>query len=228
MCMFDFDPKNRLWREDPSISFNDNVLFGCIHFTKVFFGKYRVTPANNEDYDDLAADCVLAVYDSAMRNLDKWDRNYRLDQYLFARAWSIVGGWLKRNFDRHSRELRDVRLDRGGLTPVEYDVGNDELDLKSGKVGRYSVFVGATRDGTEQKMSPVAIEFLDYYDDCLFLGIAPVSPEEFDHGICPEDLMRIRRILEKSARKSAAGRKVLNKLSETAEIRSKKSRRGKI
>lgn len=228
MCMFDFDPKNKLWREDPSISFNDNVLFGCIHFTKVFFGKYRVTPANNEDYDDMAADCVLAVYDSAMRNLDKWDRNYRLDQYLFARAWSIVGGWLNRRFERHSRELRDVHLDNGRLVPTEYDVGGDELDLKSGKVGRYSAFGSVLVGAGEKSMSPVAIEFLDYYDDCLFLGIAPVSPEEFDHGICPEDLKRIRRILEKSARKSAAGRKVLNKLSETAEIRSKKSRRGKI
>lgn len=228
MCMFDFDPKNKLWREDPSASFNDNVLFGCIHFTKVFFGKYRVTPANNEDYDDMAADCVLAVYDSAMRNLDRWDRKYRLDQYLFARAWSIVGGWLQQHFKRHSRELRDVRLEKGGLTPVEYDVGNDELDLKSGKVGRYAVFVGTVLGATEKRMSPVALEFLDYYDDCLYLGIPPVSPEEFDRGICPEDLERIRRILEKSARKSAAGRKVFNKLSETAEIRSKKSRRGKI
>jgi hypothetical protein len=226
--MFDFVPKNKLWREDPSASFNENVLYGCIHFTKVFFGKYRVTPANNEDYDDMAAACVLAVYDSAMRNLDKWDRNYRLDQYLFARAWSIVGGWLKKNFKRHSKELRDVHLDKGGYTPVEYDVGVDELDLKSGKVGRYSVFVGTTRDAVEKAMSPVAIEFLDYYDDCLFLGIAPVSPEEFDNSICPGDLMRIRRILDGSAGKSAVGRKVLNKLYEAAEIRSKKSRRGKI
>lgn len=182
MGIFDTIKKTKGWREDPTLSFNDNLFFGSIHFCKVFFGKYRVVRHNNDDFDDLASDCSLAVYEAAKRNLDKWDREkYRMDQYLYGRAWSTVGNWLKQRYMRKQRELVDVRTsDNDRLTPRDYDVGLDELDSNNYEQGtRYTVWMTAPLSYYERKLSDAARDFLDYKDECEYMGIEPVDPEDF-------------------------------------------------
>jgi hypothetical protein len=97
MCVFDCLKRTNGWREDPTLSLNDNLFLGSVHFCQVFFGRYHITRHQNEhDFDDMAADCSIAVYESAKKHIDTWDKNYRLDQYIYYRAWSTVGQWLKR------------------------------------------------------------------------------------------------------------------------------------
>ena len=181
MCMFDFVKVKKNWRADPGKSLNDNLFFGSVHFTEVFFAKYRIIRHNNElDFDDMAADCSIAVYESARKNLEKWNRNYRLDQYLYYRAWSIVGQWLKTRFERRSRELQDVHRDKGSFIPAEYELGGDEIASVNYEQGlRYVVWKETPRSYAESKLSEAAEQYIDYYEDCIELGIDPLEPEDF-------------------------------------------------
>ena len=183
MCMFDFVKVKKSWREDPGKSLNDNLFFGAVHFTEVFFAKYRITRNNNEqDFDDMAADCAIAVYDSAKRNIGKWDREkYRMDQYLYGRAWSIVGQWLNTYFAKKQRAPVDVpRLSGDSLTPADYDVGTDEIGSNNyGQGLRYTVWKETPRSYFEKKLSEAAEQYLDYFEDCIELGVDPVAPEDF-------------------------------------------------
>lgn len=201
MCIFDIDKNNRRWHEDPSLSLNDNLFFGAVHYVGVFFAKYRIHRHNNEhDFDDMASDCSIAVYEAAKRNLDKWNREkYRLDQYLYGRAWSTVGRWLQCYFLKKQREPVDVRTsDNDRLTPRDYDVGLDELGSNNYEQGtRYTVWKTAPLTYFEKRLSPAALDYLDYHDECIDMGIDPVDPEDFltNKNSCENDIRYIRKIL---------------------------------
>lgn len=203
MCMFDFVKVKKSWREDPGKSLNDNLFFGAVHFTEVFFAKYRITRCNNEqDFDDMAADCAIAVYESAKRNIGKWDREkYRMDQYLYGRAWSIVGQWLNTYFAKKQRAPVDVpRLSGDSLTPADYDVGTDEIGSNNyGQGLRYTVWKETPRSYFEKKLSEAAEQYLDYFEDCIELGIDPAEPEDFltNKTSLGTDLRYLGKILNK-------------------------------
>ena len=205
MCIFDMVKVKKTWKPDPRFTENENLLFGAIHFTEVFFSKYRIMRQMNEnDFDDMAADCSVAVYESAKRNIGKWDREkYRLDQYLYGRAWSIVGGWLKVYFDRKRRSpLGEARLSENNLTTVEYDVGTDEIASNIlGRGLRYVVFSKSPKSYMEAKLSDAAEQFLDYYEDCIDLGIEPAEPEDFltNKNSKETDLHYLKKILKKDS-----------------------------
>lgn len=212
MCIFDTVKRTKGWREDQNMSLNDNLFFGSVHFTQVFFGKYRVVRHNNEhDFDDMAADCSIAVYEAAKRNMDKWDREkYRLDQYLYGRAWSVVGNWLKTYFDRKQRSPLDIpKMADNRLTSVDYDVGVDELDSHiQGQGTRYVVFKETQRSYYEKKLTDAAGQFLDYYEDCIDLGIVPVAPEDFltNRNSKESDLRYLEKILNKESPSKTANK----------------------
>lgn len=199
MCMFDFVKVKKSWREDPGKSMNDNLFFGAVHFTEIFFAKYRITRHNNEqDFDDMAADCAIAVYESAKKHIDTWDRNYRLDQYIYYRAWSIVGQWLKHYFQKKSRQPIDVPLEDSRLTPIEYAVNRDEIGATNYEQGlRYLVWKETPRTDIEKKLSDAAEQYIDYYEDCIDMGIDPVEPEDFltNKSSLPKDLRYLEKIL---------------------------------
>lgn len=203
MCMFDFVKVKKSWREDPGKSLNDNLFFGAVHFTEVFFAKYRITRCNNEqDFDDMAADCAIAVYESAKRNIGKWDREkYRMDQYLYGRAWSIVGQWLNTYFAKKQRAPVDVPMLSGdSLNPADYDVGTDEIGSNNyGQGLRYTVWKETPRSYFEKKLSDAAEQYLDYFEDCIELGIDPVAPEDFltNRTSLGTDLRYLGKILNK-------------------------------
>lgn len=200
MCMFDYTNAKKAWREDPGMSLNDNLFFGSVHFTQVFFMKYKINRHNNEnDFDDMAADCSVAVYESAKKHIDTWDKQYRLDQYIYYRAWSVVGGWLKRYFDRKRRSPVDVpKISDNRLTSVEYDVGVDEIGSNNYEQGtRYVVWKETPRTYAEKKLSEAAEQYLDYYDECIDMGIEPVAPEDFltNRNSLETDLRYLQKIL---------------------------------
>lgn len=203
MCMFDCLKRTRGWKEDPDMSLNDNLFFAAVHFCQVFFNKYRVNRSGNEhDFDDMAADCSIAVYEAAKRNMDKWDREkYRMDQYMYGRAWSTVGQWLKTYFDRKSRSPLDVpKLSENTLMPAEYDVGADEIGSNiQGHGLRYTVFREAPLTYFEKRLSDAAEQFLTYREDCIELGIEPVAPEDFltNRNSKESDLRYLHKILNK-------------------------------
>lgn len=210
MCIFDCLKRTKGWKADPSASLNDNLFLGSVHFCEVFFNKYRINRHNNaHDFDDMAADCSIAVYDAAIRNIDKWDREkYRLDQYIYGRAWSIVGVWLRDYFRKKQRSPIDVRnSDDNRLTPREYDVGLDEIESNNyGNGTRYVVFKEAPLTYYEKKLSSAANEYLDYVDECEYLGVAPVDPEDFltNKSSLETDIRYLKKILnEKSPSKTA-------------------------
>lgn len=213
MCMFDYVKVKKTWREDPNMSLNDNLFFGSVHFCEVFFMKYRVNRHNNEnDFDDMAADCSIAVYEAAKRNMDKWDREkYRLDQYLYGRAWSVVGNWLKTYFERKQRTPLDIpKIADNRLTSVDYDVGVDEIGSANyGQGTRYVVFKETPRSYYEKKLSDSAEQFLDYYEDCIDMGIEPVAPEDFltNKSSLGSDLRYLQRILNKESPSKTANKK---------------------
>lgn len=202
-CIFDTVKRTKGWTPDPELSENDNLFFAAVHFTRVFFGRYKIVRHNNEnDFDDLAADCSIEVYEAAKRNLDKWDRDkYRMDQYVYGRAWSTVGNFLKRSFKKKQRELLDVRTsDNDRLTPRDYDVGLDELGSNNYEQGtHYTVWKTAPLSYYEKRLSQAALDYLDYRDDCEYLGIDPVDPEDFlsNKDSCENDLRYIQKILDK-------------------------------
>lgn len=200
MCMFDFVKVKKSWRADPGKSLNDNLFFGAVHFTEVFFAKYRITRHNNEqDYDDMAADCTIAVYESAKKHLDEWNRNYRLDQYIYYRAWSIVGQWLNTYFAKKQRTPIDVKLEDSRLTSVEYAIGRDEINSNNfGQGLHYLVWKETPRTYDEKKLSDAAEQYIDYYEDCIDIGIDPVEPEDFltNKSSLPKDLRYIEKILK--------------------------------
>lgn len=212
MCMFDYTNAKKAWREDPNMSLNDNLFFGSVHFALVFFMKYKVSRHNNEnDFDDMAADCSLAVYESAKKHIDKWDRQYRLDQYIYYRAWSVVGNWLRCYFLRKQREPIDVRFGDGKrLTPVDYDVGLDELESNNYEQGtRYVVWKTSPLQYYEKKLSPAAQEYLDYHDECIDMGIDPVDPEDFltNRNSKDTDLRYLGKILNEESPSETANHK---------------------
>lgn len=181
-CIFDTVKRTRGWTPDPKLSENDNLFFAAVHFTQVFFGRYKIVRHNNEhDFDDIASDCSLEVYESAKRNIGKWDREkYRMDQYMYGRAWSVVGNFLQRYFNKKQRELLDVKRSDNRLNSVEYDVGTDELSACNREQGtRYTVWKAAPLPYYEKKLSPTAQEYLDYLDECEYLGIEAVEPDDF-------------------------------------------------
>lgn len=180
--MFDYTNVKKTWREDPTLSLSDNLFFGSVHFTQVFFMKYKINRHNNEhDFDDMAADCSIAVYEAAKRNLGKWDREkYRMDQYMYGRAWSVVGGWLQKYFKQKQRELLDVKLGDNRLTSVEFDVGTDEIGSNNYARGtRYTVWRSSPMPYYETRLSSAAQEYLDYKDECEYLGVEAVEPEDW-------------------------------------------------
>lgn len=209
MCIFDCLKRTTGWREDPSMSLNDNLFWGSVHFCNVFFGKYKINRHNNEhDFDDMAADCSIAVYDSVKKHIDTWDKNYRLDQYIYYRAWSTVGQWLKEYFRKKQRELLDVKLEqRNRIRAPEFDVGVDEVGSNNYEQGtRYVVFKGAPLSYSESKLSESAAQYIDYFDDCIDMGLTPVEPEEFltNKNSKETDLRYLTKLLnEKSPSKTA-------------------------
>jgi hypothetical protein len=210
--MFDCLKRTRGWKEDPNLSLNDNLFFGSVHFCEVFFNKYRVSRhANEHDYDDMAADCSIAVYEAAKRNIDKWDRSYRLDQYLYGRAWSVVGNWLKTYFDRKQRTPLDIpKIADNRLTSVDYDVGVDEIGSANyGQGTRYVVFKETPRSYYEKKLSDSAEQYIDYYEECIDMGIEPVEPEDFlmNKSSLGTDLRYLQRILNKESPSKTANKK---------------------
>lgn len=211
MCMFDYTNAKKAWREDPNMSLNDNLFFGSVHFCLVFFMKYKVSRHNNEnDFDDMAADCSIAVYESVKKNIDTWDRNYRLDQYIYYRAWSVVGGWLQKYFRRKQRELLDVKISDNRLTSVEYDVGTDEIGANNLEQGtRYIVWKTSPLPYYEKKLSSAAQEYLDYRDECIDMGIEPVDPEDFltNRNSKESDLRYLTKILNEESPSKAANKK---------------------
>lgn len=202
MCIFDTIKRSKGWREDPNLSFNDNLFFGSVHFVQVFFGKYRVVRHNNDDFDDLAADCCLEVYESAKRNIDKWDREkYRMDHYLFGRAWSVVGNFLRKRFEKKSRELLDVKIADNRLTSVEYDVGTDEISSSNYAQGtRYVVFRPTPLSYAEKKLSEAALQWLEYRDECIDMGIDYEDAEDWltNKNSKETDLRYLKKILNES------------------------------
>lgn len=202
MCMFDLVNAKKNWRADPTLGLNDNLFFGSVHFCQVFFMKYKINRHNNEnDFDDMAADCSVAVYESAKKHIDTWDKQYRLDQYIYYRAWSVVGNWLRCYFLRKQRELLDVKISDNRLTSVELDVGTDELSSSNYAQGtRYTVWKTSPLPYYESKLSSAAQEFLDYRDDCIDMGIEPVEPDEFltNKNSKDTDLRYLNKILNES------------------------------
>ena len=204
MCMFDYTNAKKAWREDPGMSLNDNLFFGSVHFCHVFFERYRITRHQNEyDYDDMAADCSIAVYESAKKNIDKWDRNYRLDQYIYYRAWSTVGQWLKTYFAKKQRTPIDVpKLSDNRLTSVDYDVTIDEISSNNYEQGtRYVVFKESPLSYYEKKLSSAAQSYLDYRDECIDMGIDPVDPEDYltNKNSLETDLKYLNKILNEDS-----------------------------
>lgn len=211
MCMFDLVNVKKNWRADPEASLNDNLFFGSVHFTQVFFMKYKINRHNNEnDFDDMAADCSVAVYESAKKHIDTWDKQYRLDQYIYYRAWSVVGNWLRVYFLRKQRELLDVKLEDNRLTSVEYDVGTDELSSSNYAQGtRYTVWRTSPLPYYESKLSNAAQEYLDYKDECIDMGIEPVDPEDFltNKDSKDSDLRYLQKILNEQCPSKTASKK---------------------
>lgn len=211
MCMFDQVNAKKNWRADPEMSLNDNLFFGSVHFAHVFFERYHITRHQNEhDYDDMAADCSIAVYESAKKNIDKWDRNYRLDQYIYYRAWSIVGNWIRAYFERKRKSPLDVKLSDNRLTSVEYDVGTDEIGSSNyGQGLHYVVFKEAPKSYYEKKLSDAALQFLDYKDECEYLGIEPMEPEDFltNRNSLETDLRYLQKILNAQCPSKTASKK---------------------
>ena len=207
MCIFDTIKRTSGWTPDPKLSENDNLFFGSVHFVCVFFGRYRVVRHNNDDFDDLASDCSIAVYEAAKRNLDKWDREkYRMDQYLYGRAWSIVGNWLKQRFMKKRREPVDVRTsDNDRLTPRDYDVGRDELDCNNyGHGSRYVVFRQTPLNYLEKKLSEAALQWLEYRDECIDMGIDYEDAEDWltNKNSKETDLRYLKKILNESPKRT--------------------------
>jgi len=203
MCIFDVDKNHRRWREDPSLSLNDNLFLGSVHFTQVFFGRYHITRHQNEhDYDDMAADCSIAVYESAKNHIDTWDKQFRLDQYIYYRAWSTVGQWLKTYFAKKRRSPIDVpKFADNRLTPVESDVTIDEISSNNYEQGlRYVVFKESPLSYYEKKLSSAAQSYLEYRDECIDMGIDPVDPEDFltNKNSLGTDLRYLSKILNES------------------------------
>jgi len=203
MCMFDYTNQKKTWREDPTLSLSDNLFFASVHFTQVFFMKYKINRHNNEnDFDDMAADCSLAVYEAAKRNMDKWDREkYRMDQYMYGRAWSVVGGWLQKYFKKKQRELLDVKLSDNRLNSVEYEVGTDEISASNHVNGtRYTVWKTAPLPYYEAKLSSAAQEYLDYRDECIDMGIDYEDAEDWltNKNSKETDLRYLKKILNES------------------------------
>lgn len=212
MCIFDVDKNHRNWREDPSLSLNDNLLFGAIHFTEVFFNKYKINRHNNEhDFDDIAADCSIAVYESVKKHIDTWDRHYRLDQFIYYRAWSTVGQWLKNYFRRKQLSPLDVpKISDNRLTSVDYDVTIDEISSNNYEQGtRYVVFKEAPLSYYEKKLSPAAQYYLDYRDECIYMGIDPVDPEDYltNKNSLGTDLKYLNKILNEQSPSKTASKK---------------------
>lgn len=204
MCMFDCLKRTNGWREDPNLSLNDNLFFGSVHFCQVFFMKYHITRHQNEhDFDDMAADCSIAVYESAKKHIDTWDKHYRLDQYIYYRAWSTVGQWLKEYFRKKQRYPVDVRNCDDRLTPREYDVGIDEIESNNyGQGLRYVVFKETPRSYSESKLSEAAEQYIDYYEECIDMGLDPAEPEDFltNKNSLGTDLRYLKKILNESPR----------------------------
>jgi len=203
MCMFDYTNQKKTWREDPTLSLSDNLFFASVHFTQVFFMKYKINRHNNEnDFDDMAADCSIAVYEAAKRNMDKWDREkYRMDQYMYGRAWSVVGGWLQKYFKKKQRELLDVKLSDNRLNSVEYEVGTDEISASNHVNGtRYTVWKTAPLPYYEAKLSSAAQEYLDYRDECIDMGIDYEDAEDWltNKNSKETDLRYLKKILNES------------------------------
>ena len=203
MCIFDTIKRTKGWKEDPNLSFNDNLFFGSVHFVQVFFGKYRVVRHNNDDFDDLASDCCVAVYEAAKRNLDKWDREkYRMDHYLYGRAWSVVGNFLRCKFNKKSREPVDVRFGDGKrLTPIDYDVGLDELESNNYEQGtRYTVWKTTPLNYAEKKLSEAALQWLEYRDECIDMGLDYEDAEDWltNKNSKETDLRYLKKILNES------------------------------
>lgn len=214
MGIFDTIKRTSGWREDPSMSLNDNLFFGSVHFCQVFFMKYKINRHNNEhDFDDMAADCSIAVYEAAKNHIDEWDKHYRLDQYIYYRAWSTVGQWLKNYFRKKQRNPLDVpKISDNRLTSVDYDVTIDEISSHNYENGtRYIVFKEAPLTYYEKKLSPAAQEYLDYADECEYLGIEAVDPEDFltNRNSKENDLRYLKKILnEKSPSPRVAKKRV--------------------
>lgn len=213
MCIFDVDTNHRNWREDPSLSLNDNLFFGSVHFCQVFFMKYKISRHNNEhDFDDMAADCSIAVYDSAKKHIDTWNKTYRLDQYIYYRAWSTVGQWLKTYFAKKHRTPIDVpKFADNRLTSVDYDVTIDEISSNNYEQGtRYVVFKEAPLTYLEKKLSPAAQSYLEYRDECIDMGIDPVEPEDWltNKNSKETDLKYLSKILNESPSPRVAKKRV--------------------
>ena len=212
MCMFDYVRSTKGWRADPNLSLNDNLFYGSVHFCEIFFMKYKINRHNNEhDFDDMAADCSIAVYESAKKHIDTWDKNYRLDQYIYYRAWSTVGQWLKEYFRKKQRELLDVKLEqRNRIRAPEFDVGVDEVGSNNYEQGtRYVVFKEAPLTYYEKKLSPSAQEYLDYADECEYLGIDAVEPEDYltNKNSLGTDLKYLQKILNEHSPSKTAKKK---------------------
>lgn len=212
MCMFDYTNPKKTWREDPTLSLSDNLFFGSVHFTHVFFERYRITRHQNEhDYDDMAADCSIAVYEAAKRNIDKWDREkYRMDNYLYGRAWSVVGNWLRVYFERKRRSPLDVKLEDNRLTSIEYDVGTDELGSNNYEQGtRYVVFRPTPLSYVEKKLSEAALQWLEYRDECIDMGIDYEDAEDWltNKNSKETDLRYLKKILNEQCPSKTASKK---------------------
>lgn len=211
MCIFDTIKRSKGWREDKNLSFNDNLFFGSVHFVQVFFCKYRVVRHNNDDFDDLASDCSLEVYEAAKRNIDKWDRDkYRMDQYLYGRAWSVVGNFLRKRFEKKSREPLDVKLSDNRLTSIDYDVGTDELGSNNYEQGtRYVVFRPTPLSYVEKKLSEAALQWLEYRDECIDMGIDYEDAEDWltNKNSKETDLRYLKKILNEQCPSKTASKK---------------------
>lgn len=183
MCILDVDKNHHRWHEDPNLSLNDNLFFASVHYVGVFFGKYKINRHNNEhDFDDMASDCSIAVYEAAKRNIGKWDRDkYRMDQYMYGRAWSVVGGFLQRYFKKKQRELLDVKISDNRLTAIEFDVGTDEIGSSNYEQGtRYTVWRSAPLNYEEKKLTEDELEYVRMVDDCVYEGLPIPTLEDFD------------------------------------------------
>lgn len=212
MCILDIDKNHRRWHEDPNLSLSDNMFFAAVHYVGVFFGKYNINRHNNEhDFDDMASDCSIAVYEAAKRNYDKRDMRYGLDCYMYGRAWSVVGNFLQRYFKKKQRELLDVKISDNRLTSVEYDVGTDELGSNNYEQGtRYTVWKTSPLTYYERKLSDAAREYLDYLDECEYLGVEAVEPEDFltNKNSSKDDLKYLEKILNEQCPSETASKKM--------------------
>lgn len=183
MCILDIDKNHRRWHEDPNLSLNDNLFFAAVHYVGVFFGKYKINRHNNEhDFDDMAADCSIAVYESAKRNYEKRDTRYGLECYMYGRAWSTVGQWLKTYFAKKQRTPLDVpKIADNRLSSVEYDVGIDEIGSNNFEQGlKYVVFKEAPLSYLEKRLTDDELEYVRMVDDCVYYGLPIPTLEDFD------------------------------------------------